>query len=148
MSRPKNITPFPVYALRTALGLSQQQLAAQNDWSASIVQKWERGEKFPSPANIQKLKEIARKNHLTELAATPSPSRRARKKSPAEQPASASKGGNQQQWHDLLDHILNSGAPDEIQAVQSNLRVFGRYAEQKSPMRKHTAPEDVGENTT
>jgi transcriptional regulator with XRE-family HTH domain len=147
MSRPKNITPYPVLALRNALGLSQQQFAVQNGWSASVVQKWEQGNP-PSESNFQKLKEIARKHHLSELAGlTSAPSRRAPKKTPTE-PDSQPESGNPQQWHDLLDQILNGGDADEIQAVQSNLRVFGRYAARKPQVRRRTAPENIGEKTT
>ena len=39
--------------------------------------------------------------------------------------------GRHAEWHELLDVILNSGDPDAIPAVQSNLVVFGKYVRAK-----------------
>jgi len=42
--------------LRRAAGLSQEKLAERTGFDESTIAKWERGDKFPLPANLERLR--------------------------------------------------------------------------------------------
>lgn len=55
------MTPTQVLALRTALGLTQVELAERIGVSSTTIQGWERGRKNPSRMAIKSLESLSRK---------------------------------------------------------------------------------------
>lgn len=115
---------------RLSLGLSQADFGRLVERSHQSVRNYENG-----------LGEIPDEvvNRITELAAEKGQPFSLQQ--PPEILAGSAPHGNTQKWHDLLEQILKSGDPEGIQAVQSNLRAFGKYINQKTPRRG--SPEDA-----
>ena len=58
-----------VKALRAALGLSQEDFAAQLDTATLTVGRWENGSFKPNPASLVRLYQLAREKNQSDLAA-------------------------------------------------------------------------------
>ena len=121
----------PVRKLRELLGLNQSHFADLIGRSFASVQGYESGKRLP-PDIAEKMRLIALENGDKELALMFSGERRPDKAEPRSQPPAA-RGPGLDNWHTMLDEILDSGNARAISAVQSNLIVFSDYVEKGDP---------------
>lgn len=137
----KNEAKNFVRLLRDATGLNQADFGHAIGVHPATVQNWEglRLPKSMKPNVHRNLMDLAVSHHLSEGIAALSgfPIKRT---DVAGEPITAIPHGDpnkprirHQSWHNLLDLILDSGMPDAVGAVQSNLTVFANYVKSKTP---------------
>lgn len=103
--------------------LTQIQLANALGWSYGSIQGYERGAKIPGD-RIEQLKTFATQHGHADIALTLSSEQwHVQTVIHPIQPRQQATEENQS-WHEMLDEILDSGMPELINAVQSNLLVF------------------------
>jgi transcriptional regulator with XRE-family HTH domain len=107
----------PIFLLRKALGLTQQQMAERLDCGFSTLQGYEAGRKL-SPDIRERAVRIAHEHSLESLAhllATAS----------AEGELKTGRyNPENRRWHDMLEAILESKDPQALAAVKPNITLF------------------------
>lgn len=123
--------------LRGLLGITQSELATLLEKSYSSIQGWEAGKRIPKDV-IERMKAIAaQRGHADFAVALPGEPHFPVKTIPARrddhrQPETAH-DQRHDEYHQMLDEILNSNDPDAAPAVKSNLVTFVKYIRTKRP---------------
>lgn len=116
----------PVFLLRKALGLTQQQMAERLECGYSTLQQYERGAKLGAETRAKAI-DLAHANHLENLAQLLS-----------EQETEGSQkrtryNPENRRWHDMLETILESGDARANEAVKPNLVLFFEWVQKMRP---------------
>jgi transcriptional regulator with XRE-family HTH domain len=119
--------------IREACGMTQEEFARVAGRSTPMIRLYEKGA-IPPREVIEAIKSLAVERGLVDLAAALDEWQVDRVLYP---PGQASVTGKprpgSKKWHEMLDEVLDSGQPDAIQAVESNLHVFVQTVRLRRP---------------